>query len=827
MLDPTRVDADSAGVFGSRQSGPGSGGAFLRDPWGAARRNLLLIAGSTAVLVGATAYVTSRMTPVYRAATSIRIDEKQSQLPALDILRLTGGNELDTEMEMLRSRSLAEDVADSLNLQLELVAPRGETRAAIFPWIDVPRDATPGDYLLQRQPGGGFRLAEAATDSTLGTVQPGSRIMLGGAQLQLAPEASQYETVQFRLVAFGEAVSSLEGGTTVSRRSRDASLVEVAVEGTDAPLVRDVANVLSTRFIEARRDVQQTETRSTVTFLQAQLAKLTEELRHAEDALRVFREREQVVSLKDEASSGVSQLAEVRAQRNAIEAERVALAHLLEEVRSFGARERSTGLSPYRELAAFPTLLRNSAVVDLLSSLAATEARRAELLPNSTHLDPDVQVLDRHSRELEEQLQSITRTYLKGLGSQVAALDSGIATSERHLGAIPQRELRFARLDREAKSLEGIVTLLQSRLKEVEIAQAVSDPSVRLVDPAILPSFPIRPNLPLNLILALVAGLTLGLAVAFLREYRDKSVHTRKDVLFATGAPVLGLIPHARRQGSLRAGLRSRRSAPKQIAPRSVSVSRTRVAPRHNARASDAGRLLLPGADRQGPLAEANNSLATNLAFARPNAPPQLLVVTSPSPGDGKTTTAVNLAITLAERGRKVLLVDADLRRGVVGALLGLERAPGLATVLTTGVDFRTAVQRVDLHGEAQLHVLTTGALPENPAMLLASTLAQRTLQSFREEYDMVVVDSPPANVAGDAAVLATNSDGVLIVARAGVTASQALAFAMEQLQAVRAPVLGGVLNDIDFDRDSTYDGTYRYSGYRPLYTAERSEVGP
>ena len=825
MLDPKRVDPDSAEFFESRQPGLGSGGALLRDPWGVVRRNLLLIFGCTGVLAGGTAYYTSRITPVYQAETSIRIDEEQSQLPALDILRLTGGNELDTEMEMLRSRSLAEDVADSLDLHLELLEPTGESRGDIFTEVRVPRDAVPGEYVLQRQADGHFRLADAASDSTIATVAPGGRITLGGAEVQLAGDAGEHEFIGFRLLRFEDAVLGLEGRLSVGRPNREANLVRVAVEGTDPELIRDIANVLTARFIEARRDVQQTQTRSTVTFLEDQLAKLTRELRRAEDELRSFREREQVVSLKDEATTGVSQLAEVRAQRNAIEAERVALARLLDQVRGSAQRGSPASSSPYRELAAFPTLLRNSAVVSLLSSLAATEASRAELLPNSTRLDPDVQVLDRHSRELEQQLESITQNYLKGLESQVAALDSGIATSERRLGAIPQRELRFARLDREAKSLEGIVTLLQSRLKEAEIAQAVSDPSVRLVDSAILPAYPIRPNLNLNLALAVVAGLTLGLAVAFLREYRDHSVHTRKDVLFATGAPVLGLIPHSRGRRAL-AAVRNRKSAPRRIAPDGQLVPRSRAAVGQRGRSSDTGRLLLPGADRQGPLAEANNSLATNLAFARPDTALQLLVVTSPSPGDGKTTTAVNLAITLAERGRRVLLVDADLRRGAVSAVLGLNRAPGLTTVLTNGVDFRTVVQRVDLHGNAQLHVLTTGTLPENPAILLASAAAQRALQAFREDYDIIVIDSPPANAAGDAAVLGANSDGVLVVARAGVTATQALAFTMEQLHAVRAPVLGGVLNDIDFDRDITYDGTYRYSGYRSVY-AQRTEAAP
>ncbi|HYC31037.1 MAG TPA: polysaccharide biosynthesis tyrosine autokinase, partial [Gemmatimonadales bacterium] len=705
MVQSMRPDSDPYDLPEASASRFAAGSGFLRDPWGAIRRNLLIIAGSTAVLVGATWYYTSRMIPVYQATTSIRIDEKQSQLPALDILRMNAGNELDTEMEMLRSRTLAEDVTDSLDFHLQLVTPTATPREWVLVPLNVPRDATPGSYALQRRPDGKFRVADRATDSTVAEVAPGGQLNLGGAEIQLTTGAAEYETIEFDVLDFEDAVSWLNGSTAVSRPKREASLVDVTFEGVDPIMVRDVANLLASRFIEARRNVQQTETRSTVTFLQEQLAKLTGELAGAEDALKDFREREQVVSLRDEASSGVVQLADVRAQRNSIEAERVALTRFLDQVRASRARGQSNASSPFRELAAFPTLLRNSATVNLLSSLAATEAERAEKRPNATDLDPDMQVLNRRRTELENQLEQISLTYLQGLGAQVAALDSGIAASQRKLDDIPRRELKYARLDREAKTLEQIVTLLQSRLKEAEIAQAVSDPSVRQVDPALTPKYPVRPNKPLNLALALVAGLTLGLAAAFLREFRDKSVHTRKDVLFATGAPVLGLIPHARSSR----GLRSRNGGHKSIAAASVGGPRSKALRRGPARAVDPGRLLLPGVNRQTPLAEAHNSLATNLAFARPDSPPRLLVVTSPTPGDGKTTTAINLAITHAERGRKVLLVDADLRRGVVSSLLGLNRTPGLSTLLGGKVDHRDLVQVLDLENGSRREVLTTG----------------------------------------------------------------------------------------------------------------------
>jgi tyrosine-protein kinase Etk/Wzc len=820
MGEITRFDADSTALVPAPGGTPGFGPADLRrSPWGVLRRNRVLIASSVIVILGATFIFTSRLTPVFSATSSIRIDEKETQLPALDILRASEGNVLETEMQMLQSRTLAESVVDSLQLQLQVMDPAREARADLFADIRVDRGAVPAVYWLKRQPDGHFRLLNEATDTLLANVAPSGELALRGMKVRLAPGASEYESIEFQVLALEDAVALVQAETSVTRRDREASMVDLTFEGTDPALVRDVANLLTSQYIVARRNAQQTETRTTANFLREQIAKLSEQLKGAEDSLRLFREREQVVSLKDEASTGVSQLADVRARRNAIQAERNALKQVVDQVQASVSSARPDGSSPYRDLVAFPTLLSNRAAVELLGSLVATEDRRADLLTRRTLEDPDVQALTGRIRQLELELQSTVLTYLSGLGSQVEALDSVIANSQSQLNRIPFREERFARLDRNAQGLESIVTLLTSRLKEAEIAEAAEDASVRLVDPAILPSWPVRPNMTLSMLFALVAGLALGVGTAFLREYRDRSVHTRRDVLVATGAPVLGLMPHARHAGRWAHRLRSRRQPPRRITQKSSTGQGARSTRRSSLR-SGQGQLLLPGSDPQMPLAEANNSLATNLSFARSDVPLKVVVVTSPLPGDGKTTSAVNLAITMVKRGRRVLLVDADLRRGVVNTLLGLQRAPGLSSILSDGADWGSVIQRVALGDAAELHVMATGPLPANPAMLLASATAQSLFQTLREEYDMVIVDSPPANVAADAALLGTNSDGVIIVARAGVTPAKALEFTMEQLQAVRAPVLGGILNDIDFERDATYDGTYRYSGYDTRYAS-------
>jgi len=217
--------------------------------------------------------------------------------------------------------------------------------------------------------------------------------------------------------------------------------------------------------------------------------------------------------------------------------------------------------------------------------------------------------------------------------------------------------------------------------------------------------------------------------------------------------------------------------------------------------------------------AAAFERLATNVAFARPDGAAKLLMLASPLPGEGKTTVSLNLAMTLARAGRRVLLVDADLRRARLHTLLGVARSPGLCDLLRTEVSASSACQQVAIGGAARLSVLSAGAPPSDPASLFALASARRVLTDLGDNFDVVVFDTSPINVVTDAALLASLVDAVILVARSGVTTPEDLSFAMEQLRHVGAPVIGTVLNDIDIARDATYDGAYRYYGSHTAYS--------
>ena len=484
---------------------------------------------------------------------------------------------------------------------------------------------------------------------------------------------------------------------------------------------------------------------------------------------------------------------------------------------------------------AFPTLLQSQAATGLLSALTEAESQRKVLLVRRTLEDEDVKALTSRITEIESQLRAFATTYLQSVGNQIDSYDQEIDRFKGQLRAVPERELHYARLEREPKILEGIYTMLQTRLKEAEVSAAVRDPSVRVVDAAVPPTRPVWPKRLVNLAAGLCSGLLVGVALALWRERSNDAVRSRSDVRVSTGLPVLGLIPRIKRGGGPIALIAERAAAVRRsIRPPASRRSHGAASPIlgrvdadgasgtsiHHPVSADTTALTISAMQRAA--ADAYGVLRTNIAFARTDPIIKTLVFTSPFSGDGKTTTVINLAITLCHRGLKVLVIDADLRRGAVHTILGGARHPGLTEVLQGTAPFEIACRVAQVGEDGLLHYLPAGDLGRQDIGLAASEPIQRLLQAVRDNYDLILLDTPPVSVIADAAQLGAIVDGVVVVARAGITESTALAYAVEQLHHVGAPVLGVVLNDIDLRRDAAYDKVYRY--FENQYTAAASE---
>jgi receptor protein-tyrosine kinase len=317
---------------------------------------------------------------------------------------------------------------------------------------------------------------------------------------------------------------------------------------------------------------------------------------------------------------------------------------------------------------------------------------------------------------------------------------------------------------------------LKEFVSELETPPGQSNAPIKatVVDSASLPEVPVSPKPLRNLGLGLVLGLLLGLGLAVMRELLDTSVKSAEDVAEVTEAPVLG-------------GILFDANAPK--------------------------RPLLTDLDSHSPRVEAFRILRTNLQFVEIDRDRKVIVVTSSLPGEGKTSTATNVALALHTAGQRTLHVDGDMRRPQLAGLFGLEPAVGLTTVLLGRMDVVDAIQR---HPSSGLDVLTSGNLPPNPAELLQSQAMSQLLKQVREEYDMVVIDAPPLLPVTDAALIAAQVDGAVVVVRQGKTSRDQLHHSMERLDAVGARALGVALNMVPANRRrGGYGYGYGY-GYGP-----------
>jgi tyrosine-protein kinase Etk/Wzc len=363
---------------------------------------------------------------------------------------------------------------------------------------------------------------------------------------------------------------------------------------------------------------------------------------------------------------------------------------------------------------------------------------------------------------------------------------------------IPAKEVEYARLKRAPEILTQMVTLLQTRLKEAQIAQAVDEPAMRVVDPAYASTKPVRPKPAVDLAFGILLGLLVGFGAAVTREHLDRSLHTRDDVEAVTGTPVLGLIP---RMTNGRAA-----ALPGAAAQLSPSNGRRHLVARSTRQPAARAMMLDPVME------ESYTRLHLNVEALQAEGAGRTILLTSPLAGDGKTTTAVNLTRALWQRGYRALLIDADVRRGAVHRTFGTVRTPGLTDILAGDAQLRDAIRNPSLDGRG-IHYIPCGSRTSRPAEMLGTDRLAEVLTEAKELFDVIVLDSAPLNVGTDAAVIAPYVDSVILVARAGVTDPEALRFAMEQLRIVRAPVLGTVLNDIDPQRDASYDPTNRYLG--------------
>jgi succinoglycan biosynthesis transport protein ExoP len=776
----------------------------LRGVLDALRRHKLLIVCSVLISMTLGIAYTLHSIPVYEATAMVRFEAQRVDLPELVQLPYTD-NLINTEMEVLRGRGAAVAVIDTVGMRARVMLPRGGQPSQLFSTLRVDPKADSGTFVLHARRGGEFSITRPESSKVLGVSHIGDTTRIAGVVFALAPAAKGVGEIKLQIDALDYAVARFESAVELARPARDADLIAIHVRDNDPVRAAAAANFMASNLIADRSVARQGRTWSAVAFLKQQDDSLGKQLRAAEESLRAYQQREHVIDVPQQASAEVTRLAKLQADLAGVRAERDAFASLVKQFHEDTTGGSLGGQSASRRLMAFPALLSNQSASTLLGALAQVETERSQLLIHRTPADSDVQVLTGRIHDMESQLQGIAESYLQSLSNQVASLDGEAQKFSARLDALPEKELQTARRERDAKVLNDLWVLVQTRLKEAQMTGAGGDPTVRIADAATPPALPVRPRPAINITLAILLGSLIGVGAALTREFTDRSVRSRADALSAVGLPVLGAFPKLRLPRNVAPALRPIVGTINFVAPkRAMDAERSR-------NATAIASLLVTEPNASPAYVESFNQLYVNLALAYHEHPLKVVVFTSALPGEGKSLSAINFALVGATRGLRVLLIDADLRCGVVSSVLGIRQVPGFAEVLTGSVRFEEAAHECSPGQVKSLVVLPSGRLPKVPGRILTVERVRYVLGALAGKFDMVVIDSPPINLLADAALLGSAADAVMLVVRVGHTQVDDLRYAMEQLESTGAPVIGTLLNDIDLRKNARDDGSYRY----------------
>ena len=606
---------------------------------------------------------------------------------------------------------------------------------------------------------------------------------------------------------------------------RESDMIKITVRSTFPKEAALIANVYTETYTDKNLNTSRLRTKALREFLQTQLHSKKDVLDQSENNLQTYMRSSGVVSLDAEGNKVVEQLSQLQAQRDGLEVEESTKQKVLKSYEEELTRLQPNSLKAMGESNDSYIPLLQEQIAKLEVQRDVVMAQNPDLVSQELYSDK-LKEVNQQIESLKKTLQSRTQEYLaslmpgthttgegsssfigetkqkiieqtielQGLSARKKALNTVIQDYEVRFNQIPKKSIELAKLQRARLSNEKLYLLLDEKFNETAIKEKSEFGYINIVDHAFVPTEPISPHVFKNLILGILFGLGLGIGIVFVREFIDVCIRTPEDLKRNGFVPLTTISKMDSELKKIKQDIKS------NIVQSPFDVH------------------LVSFYRPMAPISESYRHLRTNIQYLQMDKPTRCVVMTSTNPSEGKTTTVCNLAVAFAQDEKKVLLVNADLRRPMIHATFGLNNDKGLSNYLIGDAKLEEIIQRQVLQN---LDIITSGIVPENPSEILGSNTMKEFIKLIKRNYDIILFDTPPLLAVTDAAVLARETDGVLIVASAGATRVNALKPVTEYLTSIGIKILGVVLNNYDIHqaigrRSSFYH--YGYYGYESGY---------
>jgi succinoglycan biosynthesis transport protein ExoP len=617
------------------------------------------------------------------------------------------------------------------------------------------------------------------------------------SSLDLAPDPLQADPSRT-----SGLLSSFRGNLKVTL-APNTHIVEVHFRSPDKDLAANVVNTLMTTYTENNFKSRFDSTMQASDWLSKQLVDLQMKVETSQEKLVRYQKEHEILGIDEKQNITTAKLDELNKALTAAESERMGKESIYRLVES---GDPDTIASAGSALDAAGASTPSGLLEALRNKEADLKIQAAELNTQFGPSYPKLAQVNNQLKEIDIQiLAETTKIAGKIRGQYLAALQregmlhDALEKQKQEENKLNESAIEYSILKRDLETYRQLYEGLMEKMKEAGVSAGLKSNNFRIVDVARVPTYPIEPNIPRNLAFAFMLGLTSGVGLAFLLEGLDNTVRTTEQAQLISGLPPLGMIPMGSR--SAREGANAKRLV--------IATSKEVVE-------------LVTQSRPHSQMSESYRALRTSLLLSNLGAPPKVIMITSALPQEGKSTTSISCANVLAHEGtRRVLLIDADLRRPSIHKTLGMGPRSGLSNVLTGSADLHQAITRSP--ALPYLEVLPAGTPPPNPAELLASTQMRDMLEELRREYDFIVIDTPPTLSVTDAVVLSPRADAIVLVIRSGQTTKQALRRSRDILMQVNAKVSGVLLNAVDLSSPDYYYYYEYQSKYSRYYRDDAS----